>query len=161
MTLVLFVAAMGCTNASVKTDFDPSRDFTTFQTYSWMELPLGTTYDATGKLHDHIQKTIDDELKANGLSLVADSPDLVVMYYGNKSSKVALSQSQYQNKSPMSGTMPYDEGTLVVDLIDPASDKIVWRGTAEGIMPEASNLDDKFKFIDKGVADMFKKYPPK
>lgn len=50
-------------------------------------------------------------------------------------------------------------GTLVIDLYDTATGKLVWRGTAaEGVASsEKKNKDD----MDKAVNKMFAKFPPK
>ena len=87
-------------------------------------------------------------MKAKGFAIVEEDPDLMVIYHGGLETKVKL--DQYQYKYPEESAMTYDKGTLIVDLVDPGSGTVVWRGTAEGMMPENANFDDKKKVIDKG-----------
>jgi len=50
-------------------------------------------------------------------------------------------------------------GTLIVDIYDSATGKLVWRGTAaEGIAPKEKTNEDN---VDKSVSIMFAKFPPK
>jgi hypothetical protein len=50
-------------------------------------------------------------------------------------------------------------GTLIVDIYDGASGKLIWRGTAaEGIARNEKTNEDN---VDKSVAALFAKFPPK
>ena len=52
----------------------------------------------------------------------------------------------------------YTEGTLVVDFVDPASHRVLWRGTATGVVehPQNPNLHKVAKAVDK----LMHHYPP-
>src|SRR6202142_4711864 len=50
------------------------------------------------------------------------------------------------------------EGTLVVDLYDTNSKQLIWRGSAEDTLSDKAEKNEKS--LDKGVAKMFKEFPP-
>jgi hypothetical protein len=52
----------------------------------------------------------------------------------------------------------YKEGTLVVDIFDAKSKQVIWRGSAEGALSDSAAKNEKN--LDKGVAKMFKEFPP-
>jgi hypothetical protein len=52
----------------------------------------------------------------------------------------------------------YKVGTLVVDLFDTKTKKLIWRGTSSDTLSNSS--DKNIKNLDKGVEKMFKKFPP-
>ena len=52
----------------------------------------------------------------------------------------------------------YKEGTLVVDLYDAKTKQLIWRGSAESMLSDKADKNEKN--LDKGVAKMFKKFPP-
>ena len=52
----------------------------------------------------------------------------------------------------------YKEGTLVVDLYDAKTKQLIWRGSAEDTLSDKAEKNEKN--LDKGVAKMFKKFPP-
>jgi hypothetical protein len=54
--------------------------------------------------------------------------------------------------------VPYAEGTLVIDLRDPSTHSLVWRGIAVEEQSDAGKLVDR---LDKMIAKTLKKYPPK
>ena len=51
----------------------------------------------------------------------------------------------------------YTEGTLVVDVIDPALKQSVWRGVMKGRMAADGSTDAR---LDKAAKEMFAKFPP-
>ena len=52
----------------------------------------------------------------------------------------------------------YKVGTLVVDLFDPKTKKLMWRGSASDTLSDKS--DKNIKNLNKGVGKMFKHFPP-
>jgi hypothetical protein len=52
----------------------------------------------------------------------------------------------------------YKEGTLVVDLYDANSKQLIWRASAEDTLSDKASKNEKN--LDKGVAKMFKGFPP-
>ncbi len=45
----------------------------------------------------------------------------------------------------------YTEGTLVVDFVDPTTERVLWRGTATGVVhhPQNPDLNKVAKAVDK------------
>ena len=154
---------------------DKNVDFSKFKTYSWE--PLGAVSHPV--LAADIVGAIEDQMKAKGLQLVPSNPDLVIKVYGS----IDQESTAYSNDPLYMGTggvPPFDpslsgpalvgtwgnttvtihKGELVVDLLDPAAKKLVWRGMAQDNL--ASH--DKNKLLDQvnnAVTKMFKDYPPK
>jgi hypothetical protein len=52
----------------------------------------------------------------------------------------------------------YKVGTLVVDLFDASSKKLIWRGSSSDSLSDKS--DKNIKNLDKGVQKMFDHFPP-
>jgi hypothetical protein len=52
----------------------------------------------------------------------------------------------------------YKEGTLVVDMYNAKTKQLIWRSSAEDTL--SSKAENNEKNLDKGVAKMFKKFPP-
>jgi hypothetical protein len=52
----------------------------------------------------------------------------------------------------------YKVGTLVVDLYDGSSKKLVWRGSASDTLSDKA--DKNTKNLDKAVQKMFQHFPP-
>jgi len=52
------------------------------------------------------------------------------------------------------------DGTLAVDLYDPAMQQLVWQGTASETINPSSNAQKNQANTLKAVEKMFKNYPP-
>jgi hypothetical protein len=55
----------------------------------------------------------------------------------------------------------YIGGTVFIDLIDAKSNQLVWQGRGAGTYQENISPEKREKRINKGVAKIFKNYPPK
>jgi hypothetical protein len=54
----------------------------------------------------------------------------------------------------------YTQGTFVVDVIDPALSKSVWRGVMQGRLADVRASDIQQARFDKAAREMFAKFPP-
>jgi hypothetical protein len=52
----------------------------------------------------------------------------------------------------------YKEGTLIVDIYAGKTMQLIWRGSSEDTV--SNNAEKNEKNLDKGVAKMFRKFPP-
>lgn len=174
--LAVLVLSLGAQAQKVKVAVpDKNVDFSKFRTYSWE--PHGAV--AHPMLAADVVGAIEDQMTAKGLQLVATNPDLVIQVYGavDQESTVYTNDPLY---AATGGIPPFDpslagpaligmygnttvtihKGQLVVDLLDPALKKLVWRG----IMQDNLDPHNKNKLLDQvngGIAKMFKEYPPK
>ena len=55
-------------------------------------------------------------------------------------------------------TYDYQEGTLIVDLVESSKKELVWRATIVGTL--GANPEENLEMADKGVAKAFEAYPP-
>ena len=154
---------------------DKNVDFSKFKTYSWS--PIGAV--AHPVLAADVVGAIEDQMKAKGLELVPSNPDLVIKVYGS----VDQESSAYSNDplyNATGGIPPFDpslsgpmlvgtwgsttviihKGELVVDLLDPAAKKLVWRGIAQDNLAK-NNPNKLLDQVNNAITKMFKDYPPK
>ena len=154
---------------------DKNVDFSKFKTYSWE--PIGAV--AHPVLAADVVGAINDEMKAKGLQLVPSNPDLIIQVYGSVDQ-----ENSYYTNDPLymatGGIPPFDpslsgpaligmygnstvtihKGQLVVDLIDPAVKKLVWRGMAQDNLAK-NNPNKLLDQVNNAITKMFKDYPPK
>jgi hypothetical protein len=57
-------------------------------------------------------------------------------------------------------TLRYEAGTLVIDVIDARTNRLIWRGWAQGaVKGMLENEDTMARQINQGVARMFEEFP--
>ena len=166
------VLAIGVQAQKIKVEFDKSLDFTKFRTFAWA--PLDTS--SRPMLVAAIAGAVESELKARGLKLTTQNPDLYIEMYGAVDSDAAISYTDLY--SGYGGIPPFDQsflvwgampganttvvvhkGQLVVDLIDASRKKLAWRGVATEKLSESRKK--VVKQVNTAVEKMFQKYPVK
>ncbi len=154
---MFFVVMLGTAFAQhIKTDFDHQANFSQYQykTYSWQEIkPANSLWDA------RIKNAVDAQLAAKGWTQVDNGGDVAI---------VAIKTTQTQRTLRWRGMggfgqsttteQDYKEGTLVVDLYDAKTKQLIWRGSAQDTLSDKATKNEKN--LDKGVAKMFKAFPP-
>jgi hypothetical protein len=114
-----------------------------------------------------INSALRNELTQKGLKEVAEGADLEVSAGALVVSIPQVEAIIYNfanlpgdtswGTSPITTIGRYNrEGTLIVNLIDPAAKKSVWLGFAKRALGKPSN---RKRDIDKAARDLFKKYP--
>jgi hypothetical protein len=163
---LFFLAALGAAFAQhVKTDFDHKANFSQYKTYSWQEIkPANSLWDA------RIKNAVDAQLTAKGWTQVDSGGDVALVAIKTTQTERSL-QTFYNGFGGGWGwrgfggmgeatttEQDYKEGTLVVDLYDAKTKQLIWRGSAEDTVSDKAAKNEKN--LDKGVAKMFKKFPP-
>src|SRR5438270_2542710 len=163
---LLILAAMGTAFAQqVTTDFDHQANFAQYKTYSWEEMkPSNSLWDA------RIKSAVDAQLQAKGWTRVDSGGDVCVVAVKTTQTQRSL-QTFYDGfgggwrwrgfggmGESTTTEQDYKEGTLVVDLYDAKTKELIWRGSAEDSLSDKEAKNEKN--LDKGVAKMFKKFPP-
>lgn len=160
---VLLVPPAG--GVEVNVDFDPTVDFSKFQTIGW----LAGTPAEDEELESKIHASIERELIPLGISEVRENPDLLIVTHASMDLEKIIDVTQFEYwlgyqgwKKPMAAsqeTWESNMGVLIVDLLDAASHRLVWRGIATGNV--AKNPEKRGKKLDATMAKMFRGFPPK
>jgi hypothetical protein len=159
------VAVAGCATMRVGTYVERNTDFSRYQTYAWGPadaLPTGDPrLDDNPIFRDYLQGAVERNLRGHKLLLVPASarPDLLVHVHGSVRQVVDVAATRHPAVNEyVAGDVAvvnYDEGTLVLDMIDARTDRLVWRGWAidslSGIVDSQDRMERK---IDQAVGKM-------
>jgi hypothetical protein len=163
---MFFVVMLGTAFAQhIKTDFDHQANFSQYKTYSWQEIkPANSLWDA------RIKNAVDAQLAAKGWTQVDNGGDVAIVAIKTTQTQRTL-QTFYDGMGGgwrwrgMGGfgqstttEQDYKQGTLVVDLYDAKTKQLIWRGSAQDTLSDKATKNEKN--LDKGVAKMFKAFPP-
>jgi len=117
-------------------------------------------------MKQRIIDAVNMQLMAKGLKLVDSSGDLALAVHVATKEKQTLN-TFYDGMGPWSWGMggvatttvdTYTEGTIVADLFDAQTRKVVWRAVAT---KEVSDKPEKVsEQVEKAIDKMFKKFPP-
>jgi len=183
---LLAASAVACAPAAkVGFDYDPSANFDAYHTYEWMEGEQEKTGNRSADSTDvdiRIRIAVGAQLHVNGYTAAPNGqPDFYVAYHIGVKNMTPDASTKYfsegmtgrafdhsadtrtAGKPPTTVSDPtsYTTGTLLVDIIDAASKKLVWRGTAAGEIDPGLTSRERDERIRGIVREMFTHFPPK
>ena len=145
-------------------DYDQQTNFAGLKTYNWLPVPKGVKVNTF--VQERIKNAVNSELEAKGLRMTSDKPDfLIAMQTMRKERESYAPQSSGYTygpswRGPRYSTYTYEEGTLVLDFVDPTSKKLIWRGTASGVVDSKMTPEKIDKLVNEAVQKTLKNFPP-
>ncbi|MBI2828280.1 MAG: DUF4136 domain-containing protein [Acidobacteria bacterium] len=170
MAAIAALAVAGCATMSVGSHVERGLDVAQYRTYDWGPadaLPTGDArLDKNPFFQDRVQGAVEKELAARGFAWSASgTPDLLIHYHANISERIDIDRMdrEYGYCYP-GGCTPslirYEAGTLVLDIIDTRTNRLIWRGWAQDSVKEMlDNQDTMARQINEGVTRMFTRFP--
>ena len=176
MKYALFILSLVCvailavpTSAQkVTVNYDPTTDFTRYRNYSFLE----SKKPSSSKLcHRMILDNIQLKLALRGLlpAKPGEKADLLIVYNAGVQELISIKGYDYQYEAgwrrgndggySREYALMEHEQTLVIDLIDPKQNRLIWRGIAEATL--VRNSGRTVRNIERVTKKMFAKYPPK
>ena len=175
----------GCSNQpSYLIDHDEYTDFSRYKTYRWYDdahdskLADYRQYNASDK---RVRAYVDRELKLKGFTeSTTGSADFWVNYNISKEDHMKIDNFSNYPSAGMHGAASvgtygsgvaigyssgpsvkhYKEGTVVLDIIDTGTNKIVWRGIAEGRLKSSLTQKDKNRIASQVSRELLGEFPP-
>jgi hypothetical protein len=107
-----------------------------------------------------VEAEIERALTARGLAKGTGRTDLNVFFTFGSARRVETETypAGWRGLGTRVARVPYAEGTLVIDLRDPTTRSLVWRGIAVEQEKDPAKLSNK---LDDMVKKSIAKYPPK
>ena len=161
----LTIGLTSCSPFQVKSDYAETANFNAYKTYKLRVDDL--------KLNDldkdRVLNEISKQLQTKGLS-VAENPDLIINVKANHKQVTDIQTSRPYGMYGWGGpwgwgggfgrtySSNYNQGALIIDLVDAKTQKLVWQGSGSGISVDSPK--QKQKQIPEIVNSIMANYPP-
>jgi hypothetical protein len=170
VVVLSLLVLLGCSGISVSSDYNKSTDFSRLKTFSWMlKTPKGDI--DVGGVHlldrERIEDAIAAELANKGyMEIMAGASDFHVTYFVRTEERVQVETMQGPLIRPYWGmgyaeVYQYEEGTLIIDLLDATQQHIIWRGVGKGVVDWQGTTGGKTQLISEAVQKILAQFPPK
>ncbi len=160
--VLILLAAAGAWAQKITVEFDQAADFTRYKTFAIRDGQLNSRNPALNSelVKKRIEADITRDLTARGLEMTTGRSDLNVRYRFGSARKAEIERypAGWRGFGTRVMRVPYTEGTLVIDLRDPSTRSLVWRGIASEEKSEGTKIEGK---LDDMVRKAIEKYPPK
>ena len=160
--ILSLLAARGALAQKVMVEFDRTADFSRYKTFAIRDGQLSSKNPALNSelVKKQIEADIVKDLTARGLTEAPGRADVSVVYHFGSARKMETEAypAGWYGRGTRVVRVPYSEGTLVIDLRDPATRSLVWRAVASEEKSDPTKIAGK---LDDMVKKSFEKYPPK
>lgn len=163
----LALSFINCSTLSVSTDHDKAVTFSGLKTYSWLRAPQKLRDDPRVDwevLDSRVKSAVDEVLSAKGFSrLTSGEPDFLVVYNVTLDKKViatTLDSTYAATRPPGWASFDYEEGTLILNILETDTRKLMWQGRAQDEVSFVANPEKKKEQISKAVRLMLENFPP-
>jgi hypothetical protein len=170
MSVIFFLFVMGVTIGcsavyDVQYDYDTMVDFGGFKTYNWMKIPEKP--DINNLDVERIKKAVNGILPVKGLRKTIEDPDFLIAVHLAQKDKLRVTNWGY-SYGPHAGywghggvsIYQYEEGSLILDFVDAASEKLIWRGAAKADINAVRTPDKREKLLNEAVQKILENFPP-
>ncbi len=170
--VILLAVLTGCSTISVNYDYDNNTDWAKFKTYNWIEgaerlVDPTSPIPNTKLLEQRVHNSVEFEMGQRGITL-GDDPDLLVVYHIGTQEKVQVTDWGYNYSDYYWGyggrqidVQQFTEGSLVLDLVDAETQKLVWRGTGTGVVDKSQKTpEQKQDRANEIINKIMESFPP-
>ncbi len=172
------MALAGCSSLRTHYDYDREADFTRLETFGWAEPSTSRGSDGSNAMHDNdlverrIRRSVEAQLTARGFVKSDSTPDFRVASHCKVDERLEVRDwsyaygihgGRYGYGVPIRDTeiREYDEGTLVLDVIEESTGHLIWRGTATRVLDKSPTPEESEAAIDEAVKAMLENFPPR
>ncbi len=167
---------VGCATVSVATDYDHHVDFSSYHTFQLVGGHLiheGIADDNNTLVKDRIESALRAALQAKGLQESPGNAQIDVGFYAGARSRTEVEGMPPYGPGAGFGpfwtggwwdptfndwwTRTYSEGTLIIDLVDTHTKRLIWRAYAQAEI-QVPVSDQK---IREAVDKAFQNFPPR
>ena len=165
------LAGYAASPITVSTKADPDADFSRYRSYAWTD--IREVRDPNVK--KRLAAAVDRQLQTKGLVRKDESADLNVTMHPRLSKEYTVdpydkgwdygwgtwATSIGDLSTGADAAKPVSVGTLIVDLVDPSTRQLVWRGIATSPFDSEASIEQRRKLLDEVMKKLFAGFPPK
>jgi hypothetical protein len=153
------LAVTACATTNTRSFLERGSDVGPYRTYAWGPANVQATgdprLDNNQIFQERIEAAVERQLGTRGFERVESGADLLVRYYTSVEQQLNA-DGAYEDCRPF----VFDAGTIVIDLIDARTQRLVWRGWDEGSIDGViDNQDWMEKRVDEAVVRIVGQLP--
>ena len=160
--LILLAVGTACSSLATSFDYDTAHEFSAPKSYAWIE----KQDNSIGMRR--VRDAVDAELLARGIAQTAARPDFQIAAHLGSRNRLRVvdwgysySPRGYWHGGHDVDVYEYEEGSLVLDVIDPGQSQLVWRGTASKAIDPSWTPAEREVEVREAVRALLAEFPPK
>ena len=168
LALIASLLVASCAPVRVNSYVVRDLDLRRYHTYAWAPPDTFSTgdprLDNNTFFIERVQQAVDVHLRQKGFEKVGDGqPDFVVHYHARVEQRLDLTELRPSEPRCQTGDcrpFVYAAGTLLIDVVDARSNRLMWRGAAErgldGVIDDQALMEAT---VDDAVKRIMERFP--
>lgn len=158
----LIILNVSCASDNVERFFyDRDTDFSNLRTFNWLlnsnRIPAAATRVLAAEDLDQIIKDeVDQQLQLKGFQKQGTDPDFFVGY-----EIFVEERMEVRHRGESSRSLHFEEGTLMLKVVDASTKETIWSGTASGIVEESRRVEQSERIVRAGIQEILENFPPR
>jgi hypothetical protein len=169
IAILLVVGTVAAAKMKAHVGYDKNVDLGAIKSFDYRDTLAASVVDKAPPVHEMIKLLIISKLQDGGMKWDKENPDVLVTYLTDQDPAMKMNVTLYSYSysagwwwSPLWGSgmdvSSWSQGTLVVDIWDPKTENLVWRGAVVGVVPEDPSPAKAQKTIEKALNLMSKEF---
>ncbi|MCC5825519.1 DUF4136 domain-containing protein [Alkalimonas sp.] len=177
LLLAMLVLAGCASKPEPRIDYARDVNFAQYQTFGFFDNPETNTEEYQSLLTDHFKSALRREMEALGYRYQAEGAQLLLNFASMTEDKTDIRTSPFRANVGFGRfgyrsawhlgfpiyqsdieTVHYKQGTVRVDLVDAAQNRLIWQGVQEGRLTREALRNPK-QAVDETVALIFQRFP--
>lgn len=177
MALLIFITA-GCSQVQTGSKIDSTTDFSTLKTFGWLHDVDKEAEDVRlndPQVRQTVRTAIEQSLSAKGYERVdRQQANFLVAWFGAIEKKIkkenidhfyapygygTLYRDPVLNTESPRKIQEYEEGTIIIDIVDPQNRRLIWRGSGSGRIAEDQPEQTALRNLNRSVKKILDPFP--
>ena len=157
--VLFFALAGGCAGLEIHSEVAPETELSGYRSYGWLRADNQPAHAPETIIDQKVRAALKRELAQKGLvEGPADSADFLIGYHVLQEHVTSVSDwgNGIYGWAPEVST--YNQGTLIVDFVDPRTNRVFWRSSANRAVEPPGGLIDTAR-LQRAAAAMVRSYP--
>jgi len=157
---VLTMLLAGCATMEVTTEHDAAFNFSSLKTYNWLPNPQ-EYFGSPKKFMKITSGTPDFHVRYHAIT----GMDMQIENVSDSGSGISGDWDDqrlgfFRKGGGKSATYSWDKGTLLIDMVNPENNKIIWIGTAAAKIDLQDSAEKKEERINRAVSKLLADFSP-
>ena len=174
----VFLIVAGCAQLQTGSEISEATDFAQLKTYSWLhdvDKPADDVRLNDPKVRQTVRTAVEQSLSSKGYEQVdRQQADFLVTWFGAIEKKIkkenidhfyapygygTLFRNPVLNTESAQPISEYDKGTIIIDIVDPKNQKLIWRGSGSGRLAEDQPEQTALRNLNRSVTKIMAPFP--
>lgn len=165
---------LSCAGFQIRTDYDPEADFSRLRSWYWLPpAPGGDPRVKNDLVEARVRAAVERVLGDRGyIEAPSGEGDFGIGYHAAIEGRIDVRTVDHfygygRRWGPYGGVAretvvtQYDEGTLILDVVDSRTQRLVWRGSAQARVRDDLDPRERAERIQGAVEQMLAEFPPR